>query len=63
MDTSQLQEVRPGAVPLSPNKSLQRTFDPPPIFAVAKTGAASNAAELRRYGARVIDARHVTHYT
>jgi hypothetical protein len=31
------------------NKSLQRTFDPPPIFAVAKTGVASNAAELRRY--------------
>jgi hypothetical protein len=33
----------------SPNKSLQRTFDPPPIFAAAKTGAASNAAKLRRY--------------
>jgi hypothetical protein len=32
-----------------PNKSLQRTFDPPPIFAAAKTGVASNAAELRRY--------------
>jgi len=31
------------------NKSLQRTFDPPPIFAHAKTGVASNAAELRRY--------------
>ena len=35
-------------VPLPPNKSLQRTFDPPPIFAAAKTGVASNAAELRR---------------
>jgi hypothetical protein len=34
---------------LPPNKSLQRTFDPPPIFADAKTGVASNAAELRRY--------------
>ena len=33
---------------LMPNKSLQRTFDPPPIFAAAKTGVASNAAELRR---------------
>ena len=31
-----------------PNKSLQRTFDPPPIFAAAKTGVASNAAEPRR---------------
>ena len=35
------------------NKSLQRSFDPPPIFAAAKTGAASNAAELSRYVARV----------
>ena len=34
---------------LSANKSLQRTFDPPPIFAFAKTGVASNAAEFRRY--------------
>jgi hypothetical protein len=32
----------------SPNKSLQRTFDSPPIFAAAKTGVASNAAKLRR---------------
>lgn len=32
-----------------PNKSLQVTFDPPPIFAVAKTGVASNAPDLRRY--------------
>ena len=32
-----------------PNKSLQRTFDPPPIFAAAKTVVASNAAELRRW--------------
>tara|TARA_Y100001934_G_scaffold129769_1_gene157456 strand:- start:765 stop:878 length:114 start_codon:yes stop_codon:yes gene_type:complete len=31
------------------NKSLQLTFDPPPTFAAAKAGAASNAAELRRY--------------
>jgi hypothetical protein len=31
------------------NKSLQRTFDPPPIFAAVKTVVASNAAELRRY--------------
>jgi len=31
------------------NKSFQRTFDPPPIFAAAKTGVASNAAELKRY--------------
>jgi len=30
------------------NKSLHRTFDPLPIFAVAKTGTASNAGELRR---------------
>ena len=36
------------AVRLPANKSLQRTFDPPPIFAAAKTGVASNAAELRR---------------
>ena len=36
------------AVGLSPNQSLQRTFDPPPAFATAKPGAASNAAELRR---------------
>lgn len=36
---------------LTPNKSLQRTFNPPPIFASAKTGVASNASELRRYGA------------
>lgn len=33
----------------APNKSLQRTFDPPHIFADAKTGVASNAAEFRRY--------------
>tara|TARA_R110001583_G_scaffold72225_2_gene202479 strand:- start:767 stop:925 length:159 start_codon:yes stop_codon:yes gene_type:complete len=32
----------------SSNKSLQVTFDPPPIFAVAKTGVASNALDLRR---------------
>ena len=33
---------------LPPNKSLQRKFDPPPIFASAKTGVTSNAAELWR---------------
>ncbi|PTN32379.1 hypothetical protein C6366_16615 [Desulfonatronum sp. SC1] len=33
---------------LMPNKSLQVTFDPPPIFAVARTGVASNGPELRR---------------
>ena len=38
--------LRPVGLPA--NKSLQRTFDPPPIFADAKTGVASNAAELRR---------------
>lgn len=32
-----------------PNKSLQQTFDPPPIFAAAKIAAASNAPELKRY--------------
>jgi hypothetical protein len=32
-----------------PNKSLQVTFDPPPTFATAKAGAASNAPELRRW--------------
>lgn len=31
------------------NKSLQVTFDPPPTFAAAKAGVASNAPELRRY--------------
>ncbi|MFT7246413.1 MAG: hypothetical protein ACI82A_003789 [Candidatus Azotimanducaceae bacterium] len=36
-------------VQLSPNRSLQRTFDLPPVFATAKTEFASNAAELRRY--------------
>ena len=39
------------ALKLQPhNKSLQRTFDPSPIFAFAKTGVVSNTAELRRYG-------------
>jgi len=37
-----------------PNISLQVTFDPPPIFAAAKTVVASNAAELRRYTLRQI---------
>lgn len=31
------------------NKSLQVTFDPPPTFAAAKAGVASNAPELRRW--------------
>ena len=31
------------------NKLLQVTFDPPPTFAAAKAGVASNAPELRRY--------------
>nr|CDQ37727.1 hypothetical protein BN993_07289 [Virgibacillus halodenitrificans] len=30
------------------NKSLQETFDPPHIFASAKTVVVSNAPELRR---------------
>lgn len=30
------------------NKSLQVTFDPPPIFAIEKSGVASNAPELGR---------------
>ena len=34
---------------LSSNKSLQVTFDPPPTFAAAKAGVASNAPELRRW--------------
>ena len=38
-----------GTYQKSLNKSLQRTFDPPPIYAAAKTGIASNAAKLRRY--------------
>ena len=37
-----------GFLQVAPNISLQRTFDPPPIFAFAKTVVASNAAELRR---------------
>ncbi len=36
------------AVRLPANKSLQVTFDPPPIFATANTVVASNAPELRR---------------
>ena len=32
-----------------PNKSLQLTFDPLPAFGAAKSGVASNTAELRRY--------------
>lgn len=49
MDAAQLQEIYRGGVPLSPNNTLQlMTFDPPPICAVAKASAASNAAELTR---------------
>lgn len=36
-------------MPLISNKSLQRTFDPPRIFAFAKARVASSAAEFRRY--------------
>jgi len=32
-----------------PNKSLQRTFDPVAIFAIAKTPTGSNATEFKRY--------------
>lgn len=38
------------------NKSLQVTFDPPPTFAVAKAGVASNAPELRRSIERTLSA-------
>lgn len=40
---------------MTPNKSLQVTFDPSPIFASAKMGAASNAPELKRYRAGPFD--------
>ena len=33
---------------LKHNNSLQRTFDPPTMFAAAKTVVASDAAELSR---------------
>ena len=36
-------------VELSANKSLHRTFDPPPIIANAKMSVASNAPERGRY--------------
>lgn len=36
------------------NKSLQMTFDPPAIFACAKTAGGSNAPELRRYTVVVV---------
>jgi hypothetical protein len=42
---------------MTPNKSLQVTFDPPPIFAAAKTVVASNAPELRRSPAIALRAR------
>jgi hypothetical protein len=42
-------------VQLQPNKSLQGTFDPSPIFAVAKAVAASNAPEFRRYVLQIGD--------
>jgi len=34
---------------VTPNKSLQVTFDLPSTFAIAKVGIASNAPELGRY--------------
>lgn len=40
---------------MTPNKSLQRTFDPPPIFAIAKTAVASNAAELKCWADQGLD--------
>lgn len=43
-----LKNLREALVAEKPNKSLQRTFDPPPIFATAKTVDASNATELKR---------------
>ena len=43
-----LKNLRETLVAEKPNKSLQRTFDPPPIFAAAKTVDASNATELKR---------------
>ena len=39
----------------TPNKSLQVTFDPPPTFAAAKAGVASNAPELRRYMVTLVE--------
>lgn len=42
-------QVGLGAAECAHNKSLQLTFDPPPTFAAAKAGVASNAPELRRY--------------
>lgn len=33
---------------MSPNNTLQLTFDPPPTFAIAKARVASNAAERGR---------------
>lgn len=33
----------------APNKLLKVTCDSLPVFAIAKTGVASNAPELRRY--------------
>ena len=47
-----LYEVWGGSLKTASNKSLQVTFDPPPTFAVAKAGVASNAPELRRWAAR-----------
>jgi hypothetical protein len=42
---------------VTPNKSLQVTFDPPPNFAAAKTAVAPNAPELRRYVSTVSASR------
>lgn len=38
---------RPGCGEQAHNKSLQVTFDPPPIFVAKKTAVALNAPELR----------------
>lgn len=41
-------EVNECAGGMTPNKSLQRPYDPPPVFAITRTVVASNAAELKR---------------
>lgn len=45
---SQILIFRSRVVRVTHNKSLQRTFDPPPVFAFEKTGVASNAPEFKR---------------
>ena len=46
--SGRLQHFRPEPVSLPANKSLQVTFDPLTIFAVAKAVIASSAPELKR---------------